>query len=844
MTDETSETQNQDDLRRCASGKPAEFGDDTDAEQTSVADSRIQRRVAVFSQTDGEKVLAARLSLVPDEAGPQLRLEGEPGDSMAAVQRVIENIGQGPIDPGIAGKSEAEKWDRLLDVLKAEGFGVEDISAGDYQIKFEINLQSGHHVAAQSALHGFALPNDPLARNVASAIAGAFRKMSDDAADDIKQAVAAGEQTRIVEAFRRVRASGALGVRPTQALLEATFSFDPTTLPDDDRRVVRECRLMTAHLSGRWDLAGPEAEAFMREEAARLDDRQKADLSMIIANGKVQQGHRETALHIWRKLLKSPEVLGAGNRGWAWRNVALASESDNSAACHAAKCSADAFLEAGEKDEAARSLMTLANRLLGEEPEAALKIIGDIFELIEREGLKSRELRAATHHARANRLVQIRRYAEAATDAKAAADLLRGLLGIEDRLISSLHLAAIAAGSAGDADSAKALKEEADRITNDIQSPHFLLARRIDELMQDYDSARADTLLRDAEEQKNHDAAVSIRVLQATRDSGKSDDEKLSLLEDALQKIEEGPGSRSLRELVQLALAGELARIGEAERSEERYRQVLVANPFHTQARQALVQSLWHRGQWGDAAVVIKRQIDLLGPMPGFCYAYGRSLFESGNYSGAVSAFTDALRLANGDANLIKHATELREQALQRGGTIEPKVVDTHPSRAVTREEFEKALDLFRNFISADKRMEFWTKIGKKRAWISRPERHAQSLLDTFLKGIFLERINVFKELDSGAGRLDLYVQLQGGLTAILELKMCGGGYSSNYAASGETQLIHYMENRDSKLGYLVVFDARARDFGKVFLSGGNSLTIITKTVDVRPEVGTPKPSS
>ena len=405
-------------------------------------------------------------------------------------------------------------------MLKAEGFGVEDISAGDYQIKFEINLQSGHHVAAQSALHGFALPNDPLARNVASAIAGAFRKMSDDAADDIKQAVAAGEQTRIVEAFCRVRASGALGVRPTQALLEATFSFDPTTLPDDDRRVVRECRLMTAHLSGRWDLAGPEAEAFMREEAARLDDRQKADLSMIIANGKVQQGHRETALHIWRKLLKSPEVLGAGNRGWAWRNVALASELDNSGACHAAKCSADAFLEAGEKDEAARSLMTLANRLLGEEPEAALKIIGDIFELIEREGLKSRELRAATHHARANRLVQMGRYAEAATDAKAAADFLRGLLGIEDRLISALHLAAIAVGSAGDMDSAKAFEEEADRITNDIQSPHFLLARQISELMQDYDSARADALLRDAEEQKNHDAAVSIRVLQATRRFG------------------------------------------------------------------------------------------------------------------------------------------------------------------------------------------------------------------------------------------------------------------------------------------------------------------------------------
>ncbi len=804
--------------------------------------SEMDRRVAIFLQADGEKALVARLSLVTDETGtPQLRLEGEPSESMAAVQRVIEDIGQGQNDPEIAEKSAAEKWDRLLDMLNAQGFGTEDISAGDYQIKFEIDLHSGHHVAAQIALHGFALPNDPLARDIVSAMAAVFRKMSDDASDDIKQALATGDQTTIVEAFRRARDSGALASRPTRALLDAVFSFDPAMLPADDRRVVREGRLMTAHLSGRWDLAGPEAEAFLREEATRLDDQQKADLSMIIANGEMQQGHRETALHIWRRLLKWPEVLGAGNRGWAWRNIALATESDGSATCHAAKCSADAFLEAGQKDEAARSLMMLANRLLGEEPEAALKVVGGIFELIEREGLKSRELRAATHHVRANRLLQMGRYVEAATDAKAAADLLRGLLGSEDRLISALHLAGIAAGSVGDSDSAKELEEQAGRITNDIQSPHFLLARRIHELMQDYDSTRADALLRDAEEQKNHDAVVSIRVLQATRDSGKSDDEKLSLLEDALQKVKEGPGARSLRELVQLALAGELARIGEAERSEERYRKVLAANPFHTQARLALVQSLWGRGQWGDAAVVIKERIDLLGPMPGFCYAYGRSLFESGNYSGAVSAFTEALRLANGDADLIKHATELREQALQRGGTIEPKVVDAQPSLAVTREEFETALDLFARFVSACKRMEFWTKSDGKRIWISKPEGRAQSLLHTFLKGRFLERVSVFEELDSGAGRLDLYVQLQGGLTAILELKMCGGGYSSNYAASGETQLAHYMENRGSKLGYLVVFDARARDFGKVLLNGDNSRTIITKFVDLRPDVGAPR---
>jgi len=36
-----------------------------------------------------------------------------------------------------------------------------------------------------------------------------------------------------------------------------------------------------------------------------------------------------------------------------------------------------------------------------------------------------------------------------------------------------------------------------------------------------------------------------------------------------------------------------------------------------------------------------------------------------------------------------------------------------------------------------------------------------------------------------------------------------GDRYASTYAAAGEDQIIHYMDNRDCHLGYLLVFDAR-----------------------------------
>ena len=123
-----------------------------------------------------------------------------------------------------------------------------------------------------------------------------------------------------------------------------------------------------------------------------------------------------------------------------------------------------------------------------------------------------------------------------------------------------------------------------------------------------------------------------------------------------------------------------------------------------------------------------------------------------------------------------------------------------------------------------------------RRSW---PEKKAQSLLHTFLKGHFRQRVGVFEELSSGAGRIDIYLQFYGGLSLILELKMCGRRYSEKYAAGGEDQLEHYMRNRDLHLGYLIVFDARTANFGAPLLSGQSQFKIFEKNIDVRPNVKT-----
>ena len=164
----------------------------------------------------------------------------------------------------------------------------------------------------------------------------------------------------------------------------------------------------------------------------------------------------------------------------------------------------------------------------------------------------------------------------------------------------------------------------------------------------------------------------------------------------------------------------------------------------------------------------------------------------------------------------------------------------------VTRPQLDDALVKFEVFVKRHKRMTFWRTEKKtlKKRWVSKPENHATQLLESFLVGSFGERLESFKEIDAGAGRIDLLLLFRGGLRVIVELKMLGSpGYSSTYAFSGKKQITHYMDNCECRLGYLVIFDGRTRDFGKFPESHdagpiklGTNL-ICTRIVDVRNAV-------
>ena len=159
----------------------------------------------------------------------------------------------------------------------------------------------------------------------------------------------------------------------------------------------------------------------------------------------------------------------------------------------------------------------------------------------------------------------------------------------------------------------------------------------------------------------------------------------------------------------------------------------------------------------------------------------------------------------------------------------------------VTIRTFENSLDNFITYIQSHMRMDYWeyNKKNKTYSWISKPEQRAKRDLQLYFQTEFKDNLLIFDEIRAGAGFIDLYLKFNSGLEILIELKMCGTPYTTNYALQGKEQLAHYLKNKQSKFGYLVVFDGRKKDFEKNLKENLNNseYTIIVKAVDMRTTI-------
>ena len=81
---------------------------------------------------------------------------------------------------------------------------VETLPAGDHQLNFQIDLNSGLVVGTHAAMHSLVATDDPLGRKLFDAIATSFNKAADELADEIDRQLASTNNVKAaIEAVKR-----------------------------------------------------------------------------------------------------------------------------------------------------------------------------------------------------------------------------------------------------------------------------------------------------------------------------------------------------------------------------------------------------------------------------------------------------------------------------------------------------------------------------------------------------------------------------------------------------------------------------------------------------------------
>lgn len=817
----------------------------------SAAEEPASLRFHVYRSGDNPGLPAAEIALTAaSERACTMTVRAENGvmEQLFAILEDPQNADPDCGQPGLGAPAVMRsRGDWMKRVLSDHAYELVEAAPSERAMTIAFDKKTGAMVARYDELDGHSGKHQDLAavREVFEAVLAKFAGHVDELAARIQVLLAADADpngnAKALELACMAYESGYAMRRPSDALLDALHAIDLAAASNGQARTVLIWRAVAAHQLRRKDAVARAAEA-LRESLQNGGDPDQAHLLQLIeAAAALQDGGRETALAIWRDMLKKPYLLSPSYRGQTYWNISRKLTDDDPDAAQAARHGADAFIESGDKNAAAKCLMRLSDCRLHTDPAQAIAPLDEALQILDPGQLLYHPTRAAVYHRRAEQHAKLRRFSLAYDDALAAVALWRGLLSMDDQIPKSLILASLAAQQAGQVVEASRLKEEADRLSAELGNERVALANRVFELENRYDRDEAAAALADATRLGDLELMALAIMVRAQHDGALAEVERLRQLEEILNKLLAVVPASPVAVSLYCAIGHRLVAMREDQRALVWFEKAFTAAPQRPAARQGIVDCLGRLEAWEDVAYFVAAQINMYGAAPGMTFIYAKAMFKLGEFSHAFRAARHVLAHAPAGSLLQACAAALAEEVMETAEKILPPQAVPVSIVPVTLAELEEQLAAFGAFVSGDKRMIFWRKPKDtlEYKWVARPEALAQNLLHTYLKATFPNRIEVYEELGTGAGRLDIYVKLHGGSAAIVELKMCGFGYTESYAAGGEKQITHYMDNRQSSIGYLVVFDARLQNAGQPLkgMPSQGSNTIKTVLVDVRPRV-------
>jgi Tfp pilus assembly protein PilF len=701
-------------------------------------------------------------------------------------------------------------------------------------IQVQIDMNTGESVSSKIENDGSSVITDnEIAVKIHESVSNFFIKKVDSTIIELKNCIEKFDFVGAINLIRTSEKSGLFMGKLKVELLDKILKIDKTKLPDEELKDYYRYLIMVSTKISRYDLVYEQLKDYLLEKYEIQDNRLKTGIKLSIANGAAQLGKSELAYKLYNDLIREQDT-DTISRAWTYSGLCSINDIEDPITMKYLYAAAELFLEGGNRKKAVDCFMRLASIWENQDIEKSLNLIDKAIGLLDVEDNIENNYVSGILHRKAALLTSLNKDLEAVKSIKKAIEIREALIGIEYELYSSYSLGKIIANKIKDEKFEKECIQKAKDIEVLIPDENFYLQKKLESFLKS--KKLEDEIVQKIENGSSQTLKFSLYLGQALLDTN-SVTEKLEKLDKAKQILK---SSNKLSRMEWTTLCVTYAKIyldeGDDSDALRWYKEALKHNPFSYIARQNYGGILWKQKNWTSLESFFESQIKQFGNMPNLSYGYGRALFENEKFGEAAYY----LNLADGKSN--PDATNYLKEALNKSKIISPTYDEKQiPNIDLSiKDELEKILNDFKTFIQSDKRMEFWKRDNNKHKWKDSPEQLAKNFLHSYLKGSFSDSIEVIEELYAGAGKIDLYVKLKNKLKIVIELKICGSpGYSLNYAQEGIKQIVHYMENKNTCLGYLIIFDGRKRDFGKGIkpIIAKKSNTIFVNFIQVTPTI-------
>ncbi|EHU2434062.1 MULTISPECIES: tetratricopeptide repeat protein [Acinetobacter] len=545
------------------------------------------------------------------------------------------------------------------------------------------------------------------------------------------------------------------------------------------------------------------AKGYLKEALKlKMDDDTRVGITLSYANSYAKEGHLDTAIQIYKSVLDSSlKKVGFENIAWCHNNLGaslIKNKRIDEGVIHYRE--AARIRENNNKiGEPFRTLGILARSLELLDIQCSLSLYDEICTTLHND-ISSSEIirnRAHAHYGAARlRCLELGAYKEALKDVNDAIPLLQHFIEDRDCLAGALNIKQICLDKMG-------ISEE---LEETIKKRDTLLAA-----LPTLESALLD---KNSEDIDNDRIKRKIEIIKNIEELGNIPENELQFfIEEQIDILEKDTDSSArIAQAYLLSFYGEnLIKKSKYPIAIDYFSRAKALYPSFIKNNILLSMALYKNQNYSEA---IQFSLDLARKHPtvshGF-YIAGLSAYKISDYNLAEQMFESAIKL---DPNLDQISDylentklEIREQRILGVQQISNYKADIFPS---THDRF---LDYLQGFKSrCQKNADAFWKSYSNQEYVQNPENIGRALLVQDLQAL-VSNANIYKETVLAGGRIDLIINILGS-EFIVELKICGNGYSKTYAEGGFEQLKSYMSVRDAKRSYLVIFDARIKQDG------------------------------